>query len=324
MENKEDATIFLEMVKVGLWETSSELKTGSVLSLNVDDRADTALRLLSSNDIMSCPVVDEFGRYYGMLDMMTIMSYSLDIFNQLFRPNRFSEEYLQQKKQFRSTSVAELLDRSSHGRASKQAFVQEDFSLFHALERMTVSGHHRLAIVDDNQYVTGIITQSALIQWLYTNMSKMSRDLRTTKALDIRPFNLVSTINVKNEAVNAFKLLKDTGHQSAAVVDDDGRLVDVVSTRDLRGISPESLTFRFLWNKIDFFKAQVRERYPTTPVRPISIHPTTTLDVILRAFVENGIHRLYIVSEMGNRRPLDVITMTDVLTFVLENIKGIF
>jgi hypothetical protein len=63
-----------------------------------------------------------------------------------------------------------------------------------------------------------------------------------------------------------------------------------VSIRDLRGINTETLTFRFLWNTIDFFKDQVRAKYPDTPLIPISVSPNSTLEQLLRLFVDQVTH----------------------------------
>ena len=55
---------------------------------------------------------------------------------------------------------------------------------------------------------------------------------------------MVSSMLVTRHAIQAFKVLRDENLSGLAVVDSAGRMVDVISTRDLRGISPESQTFR--------------------------------------------------------------------------------
>jgi CBS domain-containing protein len=309
--------LFMEMVQEPLWDLTDELKTGGVISLSKKTPADEALRTLVDNGILSAPVVDEWGKFVGMVDHMAIMSYSLDIFNTVFRPNRFSDAYLSKKRQFRNTTVWEIMCRSGD---SNNASVLEDFSLFHALELMAVGGHHRLAVVDSENFVTGLITQSSICDYLLDNVDKMAREMRTEKAYNLRPWNIVATMPVTRRAVNAFKLMKDENLTSVGIVDENSRLVDVLSSRDLRGINPDSLTFRFLWNTIDFFKDQVREQCPSVPTRPITVTPSTNLEQVLRAYRTNHIHRVFVLSET-DRRPIDVISMTDILRYVVDTIK---
>jgi CBS-domain-containing membrane protein len=310
--------LFMDMVQQPLWDLTDELKTGGVITFHKQTPADEALRTLVDNGILSAPVVDEWGKFMGMIDHMAIMAYSLDIFNQVYRPSRWSDEYLAKKRQFRNTTVWDIMFRCSGDPTN--ASVLEDFSLFHALEVMTVTGAHRLAVVDSENFVTGLITQSSICTWLLRNVDKMSREMRNEKAFNIRPWNIVATMPVTRRAVHAFKLMKDENLTSVGIVDDNFRLVDVLSTRDLRGINPDSLTFRFLWNTIDFFKDQVRDRSPSVPARPVTVSANSTLEQILRAYQSNKIHRVFVLSE-SDRQPIDVISQTDILRYVVDTIK---
>ena len=90
-------------------------------------------------------------------------------------------------------------------------------------------------------------------------LSMMPATLRDTPCRDIRylfspsslrntvvyrPYNIVCTMMVSRKTIEAFKVLRDQNLSGLAVVDSAGRMVDVLSTRDLRGISPDSQTFR--------------------------------------------------------------------------------
>jgi CBS domain-containing protein len=161
--------VLVELVQTPLWDLQDELKGREVITINKYDTAAQAMRTLCDNNILSAPVVDENGRYMGMMDMMTIMSLSLDLFNEVFRPNRFSDEYLAKKRVFRNTTVADMLSKSLEN--TNQFCLHEDYSLFHALELMVISKKRRLAVVDSNNYVTGFVRCTSVCLFLFMDLN---------------------------------------------------------------------------------------------------------------------------------------------------------
>ena len=63
------------------------------------------------------------------------------------------------------------------------------------------------------------------------------------------------------------------------VVDADGKLVDVLSERDLRGNKMNAVTFWALYSTVAAFKASVRAEYPQVPHHVITVRPTDTFEV---------------------------------------------
>lgn len=318
MQTRNESELFMDMVATPLWDMTDDLVDSEVITIYQNDQVDNALRTLSEANIMCAPVVDSMGRYVGMIDMMSLLSFSLGIFDQSFRPLRYSEDYLAKKRRFRSAVVATVMER----RTSTKSFdVHEDYSLFHGLEIMCLSGEHRLAVVEDGKFVSGLINRSMICKWFLDNIDKMPQSLRETKAYNIQPFNLVSTIPVSRKAVDAFRILKNQQLSSVAVVDAKNKLVDVISSRDLRGIRPESLTFRFLWNTIDYYKNQIRQSNAEVPKSPICVTAESSLERVLREMVSNKVHQVFLVDNERSMRPIDVISMTDVLRFIMNTLK---
>jgi len=317
MDTKQ-SNIFLKMVQTPLWDTTDDLVDGDVITIYQNDRVDRALRQLCDNNILSCPVVDANDRYVGMVDMMTILDFALGIFDQTFRPSRWSDDYLSKKRNFRTALVTQVMHRRSQ---TKHTDINEDYSLLHAVETMSIADAHRLAITEEGRFVTGLITHSMVIKWLVNNMAEIPQSLLQTTAYNIRPFNILSTIPVDRKAIDAFRIMKSQRLHSVAVVDGLGSLVDVISQRDLRGVKPESLTFRFLWNSISHFKDQVRKDYTEAPTSPVCVTSQASLEQILNLFVSQHVHQIFVVSDDRTRRPMDVISMGDCIKFILDEIK---
>lgn len=315
--NSPSSAIFLEMANTRL-EMLDGLRQNDLLTVKRTDSAATALRALCDENVLSAPVVDSFGSYIGILSMTDLVAYALTIFDQNVRPDRFSQEYLNRKQRWNSSTVNHCMGKPSLKEISENFYpIREDFSLFHAFETMVTSGQHRLALVDSVNRCTGVITQSMLLRWVLSKLDTLSSEIKATRVDAIRPFNIVKTIPVTRRAIDALKMIRDESLSAVAVVDSEGRIVDVLSQSDLRGINPESMTFRFLWNTIDFFKDQVRTNNPYCPATPICVTPDATFEQVLLLMEEHHCHRVFVITATNDRKPVDVVSMTDCMAFLL-------
>lgn len=312
----------LELAGKSLWDLVDGLKDGRVITILSNAFAPAALRMLCENDISGAPVVDEQGKLCGMISMMNLVSFAMDLFNETFQPNRLSEEYLAKKGRFRLCTVAEIMDKY----ASTALDIHENSSLFQALEVMALSGQQRLAVVDSEKRVTGLISASIACKWMLTNIHRLPNFLRIAKSSEIKPFCFVYVVPVAQKACDAFRVLKKHKVNGCAIVDAKGHLCEALSSRDLRGINPESLTFRFLFNAIDVFKQHARELRPGTsdPVKPITISANTTFEEILRLLITNNEHQVFLVldPQRASSPPVDMISQLDLLQFVVDMIKS--
>ena len=68
------------------------------------------------------------------------------------------------------------------------------------------------------------------------------------------------------------------GPSGLAVIDDDGKLMDVVSARDIRAILSR---YELMWKPIRDLKAAIRAEHPDTPSSPVTVGPTATLAQVL-------------------------------------------
>jgi len=126
----------------------------------------------------------------------------------------------------------------------------------------------------------------------------------------------VKSIDVNTPAIKGFQLMKDQSLSGIAVLDEQGRVVDNLSLRDLKAIRLENQLFhRLFFPCKDFLRILSEEsNYAKKDVRPIFrkiVRENDTIEHVIRVLVEYNIHRVYLVDD--NDKPVGVVALRDVL-----------
>jgi len=162
---------------------------------------------------------------------------------------------------------------------------------------------HRLPVVDNDNHVTGIVSQSDIVRFLHNNSKHLSNMMkRTLRELGLE-FGGVVSVNVREPLIKAFSCISDTQYTGIAIVDDQGRLVSNISASDLKGITDEN--FPQLNESLSNFISSPNK------IPPIKCTPDSTLGELIQKLVENRIHRVYIVDDDDTL--LNVVTLTTVM-----------
>ena len=97
------------------------------------------------------------------------------------------------------------------------------------------------------------------------------------------------------------------------VVDEDGRLIGIVSFGDLRQAAPSSVTTLSLF-EINYFWAKLPVSDAMT-ADPVTVAPDSSIHIACRLLLDYRIGGLPVVVE---RKVVGIFTTTDVLRFVVE------
>jgi CBS domain-containing protein len=97
------------------------------------------------------------------------------------------------------------------------------------------------------------------------------------------------------------------------VVDDDGRLIGIVSFGDLRQAAPSSVTTLSLF-EINYFWAKLPVSDAMT-ADPVTVAPDSSIHIACRLMLDYRIGGLPVVVE---RKVVGIFTTTDVFRFVVE------
>ena len=280
------------------------------------DKLSYVFRTLIEKGYHSAPVTDQFNTYVGMITLANILEAAIDVFGKdVFRPIKGSQSYINEKQQWSNKQVQDVM--------LKSPTLDENQSLLTAIELLDRNSSggplHEMAVINRSQNVVGIVTHMSIIQYLYENIDSYPF-LQNTSIRDIRPYNFVRTFPETARTIEAFKMMVAENISGVGVVNDDNELTDVISITDLKGIDPDSLTFRWLWNTIPYFKDQIRDNDVSTPTSPVAISKddAPSFTDVLNLMAEKEVHRVFLVNSSTDLQVLDVISCTDMIAYILD------
>eukprot|EP01116_Phalansterium_solitarium_P008443 TRINITY_DN22357_c0_g1_i1.p2 TRINITY_DN22357_c0_g1~~TRINITY_DN22357_c0_g1_i1.p2 ORF type:complete len:351 (-),score=152.56 TRINITY_DN22357_c0_g1_i1:65-1117(-) len=288
-----------------------------IMIVNRDETVMATWTGLNRYGFLSCPVVNKTGqKYYGFIDLMDIVEFVIKTFGQ--GTLETAENYWEMVKAdetFQKRTVREIMAYPLSFRSPFHP-VLRGFSLLSALELMArLPNVHRIPVIDEQRRLYCVLTQSRVAQLLWRNVDKLG-DVASKPIGDFR--NAVKEVVRAQQtelALEAFRRMVTAHVTGVAVVNADGRLVEVLSTKDLKIISPDG---RLFWRMFQQIAAFVKDL--DTAQRPgqlVTVQPTNTLSDVIRLMVQNKVHRVFVVDDA--MRPVGVVTVKDVLWEILDD-----
>lgn len=275
------------------------------------------LQLLKDNNILSVPVVDMSGchkgrkvdldTFDGFVDVLDILDYLLWHMRLKMGLVWLGDSEREDAKEFFRTSITEVV-RFATGSHSiivrrRDTITAVVLALRAPLPR-TVP--HRVAVLDDEDRVADVLTQSDLISFFARHSARFpSLSKGTLKELGL--MQPCVTVHSKTSFTDALRLLHDNRVSGIAIVDDNWVLCGCFSASDLRGITVESF-YRFNTTVLDFVQEVVKTQVNRPPV---SCSLETTVGKVTELMTREGVHRVFIVD--SQRHPWWVVSMTDIV-----------
>lgn len=297
------------------WRTARNV----LVTLKFDDTIRVALEKLSNANILAAPVFDRAGTFRGFTDMQQLTRYVARLCGgQPLAVSRFNKH-----RAMDNTTIRDLIyARAGAGASIYGEYrwpINENASLYQAFERMSRSGQHRLAVQSSTGRIVGVLSQSQIIDFIFSHSRRLGSAGKIPLS-QIRPYNVVARINENKMAISAFQVMDSRirSLNGVAVVDDRGTLTDVISTHDLRGLVPGGLDFNMMWKTVREFKNHVRANFDNVKSLPVSVPRSATFEEIITKMAGNKVHRVFVVDAAG--APVDVISQTNVLRFMLDSV----
>jgi len=190
------------------------------------------------------------------------------------------------------------------------------------LDCLSQKGCHRVPMLktiekDQGKNLSRFITQSHVVNFIATNLQTFGSPLETTLLHTKLGSSGVIALKTTDTTIDALHLLGKTHVTGFPIVDEQGKLVNVFSARDLRYLASQKYAERVLTLPIEEFLEEVRNDHKYMAPRTIA---TCGLMDTMRTVITkmNGlrIHRLFIVSHADE--PIGVVTLTDVIKFLLS------
>jgi len=292
------------------------------------DRVPVLFRLLVDNNIHSVPVLNNKGGYYGFVDMMDIVTYVGELIKTWsdFSPVKLSSLFAE-KSRLSNSTVGDIMDFP----VKKLTPFHPHFagtSLFSAWESLAKEGVHRIPIIRTTEDtstidIDDIITHSMMIDFLWQNIEKITTAADMKVSIMNKPRWLLGTIRDTKKAIAAFKKMGSYEFSGLAIIDINGKLVGNMSVRDIKGLGWDGQSWYRLWDTCISYKKKILSEYPNTPSRLLCVTNQDNLYTVVEKMATEHVHRIYVVDSLESMKPIRVITQTDVLKQLLDNLERI-
>ncbi|RIA95838.1 hypothetical protein C1645_688553 [Glomus cerebriforme] len=295
-----------------------------VVIIDGNTAIEAACDTLIKNNVSSAPVYDNKTKsYVGMFDWADVMTYLLIVLKK--------KDILEQQRKSDEELTSEFNDllrlaiqcqpipvRLASDLSNRNPFysVLPETSLLQVVE-LFGSGTHRVAILDADGNMKGILTQSKVVNYLYQNVTKFPQIEqlfpKLLHDLDIGKSTVISA-QADSFVLDALTMMNKNSLSSIAIVDNDGVLLGNISMTDVKYIL-RSYSHSLLWRTCQQFVSHVRSRqgledgqdkYPVFDVRL-----TSTLGFTIAKLVATRAHRIWVVDD--RMRTIGLVSLTDVL-----------
>eukprot|EP00301_Raphidiophrys_heterophryoidea_P000091 c1004_g1_i1.p1 GENE.c1004_g1_i1~~c1004_g1_i1.p1 ORF type:complete len:338 (+),score=103.16 c1004_g1_i1:203-1216(+) len=287
-------------------ESTNQEENKQVVYIESNKTVAEAMHLLHQHNILSVPVWDsekkEFIWFLSIVDILRFAMVDAD-----HNPKLLNELFNYKLNEL----IAGLDDEAGLvqcvPKRTQVTSVMEWFSL----------GVHRVLVQDDDTPpgvpLGFIVSQSDVIRYLEAHEGGTGEIGEKTvhehgfmdpDVPSIGPSALV-TIRETASALEGFRILFAKRANAAAVVDENGQLVENLSVSDLRGVLASNIGELLALPVPRFLETRRGKR------TPIVCSPQTPLKQVVRTLASSRVHRLWIVD--GGNRAIGVVSLTDVL-----------
>jgi len=324
VSNKE--TIRQSISSVPCKELLSMMKGGTPIVIDSTSSIYAALQKLFVNHILSAPVFDSKTKeYVGFVDMVDLVAATVDAaeaagaYQNVEETDDLNEENLEERLIMDMLEVRSIIDCSKR---DPFLFVYEEDSMIKAAELL--QHNHRIAILDDQHQLSGILTQSGFVEYLSEEyVLQIQHDKTRISALDLP--KEVFSVTLHCRAIDAFKIMKDKKVSGLAVVDTNGILADVISVSDLMlwtewvagGEVFQFTNLTSLALSVEEFLHSSRAQKGLPKKSPKVCEKSTMVKDASSDMLVDNIHRLFLVNQ--KHQPTSVLNFGNIIQHLLSH-----
>jgi len=291
-----------------------------VITLDSKSKLYDGFQTLLENNILSAPVWDaSINKYIGFLDIRDLVAFVVFVYdNQKVQDNsRLEDLILHGEGQFH-TLTTDGVTVSYLSRRHKFVTVKETDTLEKATHVLSDQSIHRVPVVDDAGQVVNIISQSSLVQIIAQHCIKITSeepDL-TIEELPSVGSSPVLAVPKTESVINTFRILDLKNKSGIALVDGDNRLVGTTTGKDL-GLFLKNPTLATLNLPIFEHLQKIRAQLIDIKTPCISVFSSDKLSRAVALLAATRVHRVFVVDNETHYRPIKVISITDILNYLI-------
>ncbi|GAM18612.1 hypothetical protein SAMD00019534_017870 [Acytostelium subglobosum LB1] len=302
--------------------STSQMNRG-VITVRRSDSLDLALKVLTENDISSCPVIDPKLGCMGLVDMFDIVAYLLAMFS------KQQLEFTNSKQQNSGSAkmlgmnffklnldpVSVVINKSDD--VETLCPVVTEIDSVHNLIQLFAIGCHRVPVYSRPQSLKDsadriprlnrIISQTDVVLWLWNNQAFRSEIMKSGKKVEDYYHANPKSVNQNTPTFEVLKLLHNNKISAVAVVDDRGNLKNEICTDSWKGTNEKNIdnifedvkTFLRYKQKKDLKKHELAKCTLDTPIYDVWEMVAT-----------NRHHRVWVVDR---KKLIGIISLVDLL-----------
>jgi len=277
-----------------------------IVSISQEDSVKDALQLLSKNNILSAPVYDG-EKCVGLVDVLDLTTFVTNVYYTSGNKESPFKNYLLQF----SFEVEKVKSVINFSKRNPYVPVSLDTPLNDVLSKFA-SGLHRVPVLSDNK-VTFLLTQTALLAELEASTTFQSVKSKTISDLKIGvQGEPLQSVEENSLAIDAFKLISDSGVSAVAIKSTSGKIVGSLSASDLQGFIGEEL-FHLGSNVVDFMTFARRKKNDDRD-QMVHIKLSDNLGEAVSRILSKKVHRLFITNDQ--LEVVGLLTLTDIFKII--------
>jgi len=297
--------------------SSIQTPKGKVVVVKSSSSPYEGFKTLVDHNILSAPVYDEkTQKYTGFLDIRDLVSFVVfvDDDQKSDVPQNLNDLIMHGCKLFKveldGVTVTYLSRRNPFYPISTSD------SLLRVCEQLA-KGVHRVPVVDQNGNVVNIISQSSIIQFLIQHKTEIKE--LTKHTLGELNMGTKPVISVKQDtpAIETFRLMDKKKISGVAVIDNNGKFVGNTSASDLK-LFMKTLSLDILNRPIMEVLKIIRQESIEIKSPTISVSSKDSLEVAIGKLASTKIHKLFVADDNDGYKPQAVISITDILRYLLK------
>jgi CBS domain-containing protein len=279
-----------------------------------------AFQIIIEKKILSAPVYDIINKEYtGFLDVRDLVSFVVYVYEH--NKNFFNfKELLKQGLDLFLGTEEDGVTLTYLSRRNKFVKVSADQNLYDVAILLSDSSIHRVPVVDNNGKVINIISQSNINQLLALQLQNeaVNRSGPSIDSINIGTHKNIITIHQNAAVIDAFRILDKKKISGIALIDDTGRMVGVTTGKDL-GLFLEYADIKLLEQPIGTYLKYIRTRSQNIlEVPAVAVFGKSKLVYAIGLIASTKIHRLFICDSEEAYRPVGVISITEILRYLVS------
>lgn len=293
-----------------------------IVSVADTDSVETALQKLRVQEVRSAPITrsaESSSHQLQFVDYMDVVAYLVSILSRHAGSDPDAiVNALKSKEIAHEFFSARAVNIANFSKKDSLIVGNLDWNALQVCNALA-SGAKRVVILENGK-VAHIVTHSDILTFLLKHDS-FAAFKQTVESLALGTHHIVS-IKEDALAIHAFMLINEKKLSALPILSEDGEVISVVSSRDMRLLVVQSVkNFDLLSVPImDFIRISRQVNLTAKTSYPyIWCKMDSTLELVMKRLHATHVHRLIIVN--NERQPIGVLSLTDLIALLADDVN---